>query len=80
MAVGDDASLANYPLVPDTGEEGLVQHGAREINRTRDFVAQVKNSIPAGKTNIRTWAGITTSIHAPLPDAGNNGDIHLKVL
>jgi hypothetical protein len=80
MPVGDEASAAGYPLVPDTGEEGLVRYGAREINRTRDMVAAVRGSIPAGKTNIRTWAGITTSIKSPLPEEGNNGDIHFKVL
>ena len=45
MAVGDDAAAAGYPLVPNTGEEGKVRWGAREINRTRDFVAQVKNTV-----------------------------------
>jgi hypothetical protein len=46
MAVGDDAASAGYALVPDTGEEGLVRYGAREINRTRDFIALVKAMIP----------------------------------
>ena|ERR1700741_4876551 len=46
MPVGDLASAAGFPLVPDTGEEGRVRWGAREINRTRDFVAQVKALIP----------------------------------
>lgn len=35
MAVGDDATGKGLPLVPDTGEEGRVRWGAREINRTR---------------------------------------------
>jgi hypothetical protein len=41
--IGSDASAAGYPLVPNTGEEGRVRFGAREINRTRDFIAQLKN-------------------------------------
>ena len=42
MAVGDDAAAAGYPLVPSTGsEDARVKFGAREINRTRDFVAAV---------------------------------------
>lgn len=45
MAVGDDAAAAGMPLVPNTGEEGKVRYGAREINRTRDFIAQTKNTI-----------------------------------
>lgn len=40
MAVGDDAFASGYPLVPNTGEEGKAKYGAREINRTRDFLAQ----------------------------------------
>jgi hypothetical protein len=42
MAVGDEAVAAGYAIVPGTGEEGKVKYGAREINRTRDYVAQVK--------------------------------------
>jgi hypothetical protein len=47
MATGDDALAAGYPIVPDTGTAGLVKDGAHEINRTRDFVAQVKGLIAA---------------------------------
>jgi hypothetical protein len=39
--IGSDAQAAGYPLVPNTGEEGKVRYGAREINRTRDFIARV---------------------------------------
>jgi hypothetical protein len=46
MAIGDDAIAAGYPTVPDTGEEGRVRWGARELNRTRDFVAQVLAADP----------------------------------
>ena len=42
MAIGDDAQAAGYPLVPGTGSGGEVKLGAQEINRTRDFIAQVK--------------------------------------
>lgn len=78
MAVGDDAINAGYTIVPDTGEEGRVRWGAREINRTRDFVAQVKALIPIGKAAYRTAAGITTSTAAPT--GGNDGDIHFQVV
>lgn len=47
MAIGDDALASGYSLVPGTGEEGRVRWGAREINRTRDYVAQVKASLAA---------------------------------
>lgn len=42
MAIGDDAAAAGFPLVPGTGSGGQVMEGALEINRTRDFIAQVK--------------------------------------
>lgn len=42
MAIGDDAAAAGFALVPDTGTAGEVRFGAQEINRTRDYVAQVK--------------------------------------
>ena len=47
MAIGDDATAAGYPLVPDTGTGGEVRLGAQEINRTRDFVADVRALIPS---------------------------------
>ena len=47
MAIGDDAAADGYPLVPASGTGGEVNLGAQEINRTRDFVAQVKNLIPS---------------------------------
>lgn len=78
MAVGDDATAAGYALVPDTGEEGRVRWGAREINRTRDFIAQVKALIPSGKPAYRTAAGITTGTTDPT--GGNDGDIYLKIV
>jgi hypothetical protein len=78
MAIGDDAAAAGFPLVPDTGEEGKVRWGAREINRTRDEVAQTKALIPVGKAANRTAAGITSGTADP--SGGNDGDIYFKVL
>ena len=78
MAIGDDAAAAGFPLVPDTGEEGKVRWGAREINRTRDEVAQTKALIPVGKAANRTSAGITSGTADP--SGGNDGDIYFKVL
>ena len=91
MAVGDDASSAGYPTVPSTGsEDAKVRHGAREINRTRDFVAQVKNLIPnvwpiakggtGGTTKITAKNGLGISYGALLPTGGEEGDIYFQVL
>lgn len=80
MAVGEDATGAGFPLVPDTGEEGRVRWGAREINRTRDFVAQIKNLIPTGKAGYRTAAGITSGTAQPSNADGDNGDIYLRIV
>lgn len=78
MAVGDDAQAAGFQLVPDTGEEGRVRWGAREINRTRDFIAQVKALIPVGKAGFRSASGISSGTADPA--GGNDGDIYFKVL
>lgn len=78
MALGDDATAAGYPLVPGTGEDGKVKYGAREINRTRDFVAQLKALIPSGKTDGRNKSGITTG--SADPSGGDDGDIYFKVV
>lgn len=78
MAVGDDANAAGYPLVPDTGEEGRVRWGAREINRTRDFVALLKALIPTGKSGYRTASGISSGTAEPT--GGNDGDIYFKII
>ena len=80
MAVGDDATNAGYPLVPDTGEEGKVKWGAREINRTRDMLALLKALIPVGKGGYRTAAGITSGTTDPNNAVGDDGDIYFKVL
>lgn len=78
MAVGDLATAAGYPLVPDTGEEGRVRYGAREINRTRDIAAQVKSGIPVGKSGYRAATGITYGTAAP--SGGVDGDIYFKII
>lgn len=92
MPVGDDASAAGYPLVPNTGTGGEVRNGALEINRTRDFIAQVKALISAswpisqGGTGATTAAGARTNLGIPgvisygtaAPSGGSNGDIYFK--
>ena len=78
MAVGDDATAAGFPLVPDTGEEGRVRWGAREINRTRDFIAQIKSLIPVGKAGYRSASGISSG--TANPTGGSDGDIYLKIV
>lgn len=78
MAVGDAATAASYPLVPDSGEEGRVRWGAREINRTRDIVAGIKTTVPVGKAGYRTAAGITSGTADPT--GGADGDIYFKIL
>ena len=78
MAVGDDASAAGFPLVPDTGEEGRVRWGAREINRTRDLIAQVKAFLPVGKAAFRSASGLSSGTADP--SGGNDGDIYFKII
>lgn len=90
MAVGDDASGAGYPLVPDTGEEGRVRYGAREINRTRDYVAQVKSLISAVWPISKGGTGATSASAARenlgirsgtgTPTGGSNGDIYFQII
>lgn len=79
MAVGDDATAQGYQLVPDTGEEGKVKWGAREINRTRDYVAQVKASQPTGILGYQAAAGIAKGTTDPSnADGKPDGSIYLK--
>lgn len=80
MAIGDDATGAGLPLVPETGEEGRVRWGAREINRTRDMLAIVRAMIPVGKVKYREAAGITSGTAVPSNATGNDGDIYFKIL
>lgn len=78
MPIGDDATAAGLPLVPNNGEEGRVYYGAREINRTRDHVAETKVLIPVGKAAYRTASGISSGTADPT--GGNDGDIYFKIL
>lgn len=78
MAVGDDAAAAGYPIVPDTGEEGRVRWGARELNRTRDFIAQLKALLPVGKAAYRSASGISSGTADPT--GGSDGDIYFKII
>jgi hypothetical protein len=78
MAVGDDATAAGFSLVPDTGEEGKVKYGAREINRTRDYAAQVKALMPSNKGGYQAKAGITYGTAEPT--GGLDGDIYFKIV
>lgn len=92
MAIGDDAAAAGYPLVPETGEEGKVKWGAREINRTRDFIAsavaltlQVWPIARGGtgatsKAGARSNFGITSGTATPSNSSGANGDIYFKIV
>ncbi len=79
MAIGDDATAAGYALVPDSGsDDARVRWGAREINRTRDFIAQVRAIIPVGKASYRTASGISSGTGAPA--GGNDGDVYFKIV
>ena len=78
MAIGDAAVSAGYPLVPDSGEDGKVKWGARELNRTRDFIAQLKALIPGSKDASRSAAGITSGTTDPT--GGTDGDIYFKII
>jgi hypothetical protein len=78
VAVGDAATAAGYSLVPDTGEEGKVKWGAREINRTRDYTALLKALIPLNKATFRSSAGISSGTAEPA--GGMDGDIYFKIL
>lgn len=78
MAIGDEAAAQGYGVVPDTGESGRVRWGAREINRTRDYIALIKKALPTGKGGYRTAAGISSG--TANPSGGSNGDIYFKIL
>jgi hypothetical protein len=90
MAIGDDALAAGFTLV--NGASGLVKDGDDEINKTRDYIAQVKNliqsvwPISAGGTGATTAAGARTNlglkgtitIDTANPTGGAVGDIWFK--
>lgn len=62
MAIGDDAAAAGFSLVPDTGEDGKVKYGAREINVTRDYVARLKALLPR-KITVSTTAPASPTVN-----------------
>ena len=80
MAVGDDASAAGYPLVPGSGSEGMVKYGAREINRTRDIAAQIKNQIPVGMAGYRSQVKMSYGTGMPGSADGVEGEIYFRVI
>jgi hypothetical protein len=78
MAIGDEAKAAGYPIVPGTGDDGLVRYGAREINNTRDMLARLKNIVPTNKGAYRANAGIGSGYTDPTQ--GDEGDIYFKII
>ena len=80
MAVGDDATSAGYSLVPNTGDLGKVKLGAQEINRTRDYIAQVKALIPDRHDAYLAASGILKGTTTPLSTLAVDGNIYLMIL
>ena len=80
MAIGDAAAAAGFPLVPGTGEEGKRKYGAREINRTRDFVAQVAGMVPVGVDGFRSAVKINAGPGVPGPNDGVEGEIWFQII
>lgn len=79
MAIGDASEAAGYGKVPESGVDAArVRYGAQEINRTRDFLAALKNLIPTSKAGYRTAAGISSGTADPT--GGNDGDIYFKII
>lgn len=92
MAEGDEAKAAGMAVVPDTGPDtaARVRWGAREINRTRDYVAQVKSMVMAVWPITKGGTGATTKANARInlgirsgtgvPTGGDNGDIYFRII
>lgn len=87
MAIGDDAKNAGYGLVPDTGEEGRVKWGARELNRTRDYIARVLTAVRPvatggtganNKKDARTNLGFRSGTAGP--SGGEDGDVYYQII
>jgi len=76
MAVGDDAAAAGFSLVD--GAVVLLNTVDTEINRSRDYIAQVKNTIPVGHAGYQAAAGISSGTADP--SGGSNGDIYFKII
>lgn len=75
MAVGDDAAAAGYALVSGGSD---FREGDTEINRTRDYLAQLKATVPVSKSGFRTAAGISSGTADP--SGGADGDIYFKIV
>lgn len=78
MAIGDDAAAQGWQLVPESGEDGKVKYGAREINRTRDYAAQVKELVPTSVSAFQTATGIYYGTADP--PALPNGSIYFRYI
>ena len=90
MAIGDEARDAGFQLVPNAGEDGRVRYGAREINRTRDYIAQIKAmiasvwSVTNGGTGSSNASGARNNLGirsgTANPSGGADGDIYFKIV
>ena len=92
MAVGDEAAAAGMALVADTGPDDTarVRWGAREINRTRDYIAQTRAMIMSVWSIAKGGTGGTTKAEARqnlgiksgtgVPTGGEDGDIYFKII
>lgn len=81
MAIGDIAQSAaggSLPLVPDSGEEGKVRWGSRELNRTRDMIGQLRIATAQTRAQAREMAKISYGTSAP--SGGSNGDIYFQLI
>ena len=90
MAVGDAAAAAGYGVL--NGAVDLVKDGDLEINRTRDYIANVKALIPgvwpigSGGTGSSSAAGARANLGisgaitygTAAPAGGSPGDIYFK--
>ena len=76
MPVGDDAIAAGFAIVNGATDKFI--DGDTEINRTRDYIAQVKATIPVSPAAFRTAAGITSGTGAPT--GGADGDIYFQIV
>lgn len=92
MAEGDAAAASGMAVVPDTGPDtaAKIRWGAREINRTRDYIAQVKSMIMSVWSVDKGGTGASTKAEArqnlgirsgtSVPTGGDDGDIYFKVI
>lgn len=92
MAEGDEAYAAGMAVVPDTGPDtaAKVRWGAREINRTRDYIAQTRLMIMSvwsvakggtgGTTKKEAREGLGIKSGTLPPTGGEPGDIYFKII